>query len=71
MTAPGVRPQCQLAESGLRDTLLLTMDSAGSLIAASQLTDAGRCRGHSLAALDDLHGFSTEVTIRQMEAGPM
>ncbi|XP_043247647.1 ER membrane protein complex subunit 10-like isoform X1 [Amphibalanus amphitrite] len=62
---------CQLAESGLRDTLLLTMDAAGSLVAASQLTDAGRCHGDSLAALDGLHGFNTDVTIRQTEPGPI
>ena len=63
--------QCQLAESGLRDSLLLTMDATGSLVAASQLTDSGRCHGDSLAALEGLNGFNTDVTIRQTEAGPM
>lgn len=62
---------CQLAKAGLRDTLLLTMDAAGSLVAASQLTDAGRCDGDSLAALDQLHGFQTNVSIRQTEPGPI
>ncbi|XP_037071363.1 ER membrane protein complex subunit 10-like [Pollicipes pollicipes] len=62
---------CQLAETGLRHTLLLTMDPAGSLVAASQLTDAGRCHGDSAAALSGLHSFATDVVIRQTEAGPI
>jgi len=62
---------CQLAESGLRDSLLLTMDAAGGLVAASQLTHASRCHDDSAAALNGITAFTTDVQIRQTEPGPI
>ncbi|CAG0917472.1 unnamed protein product [Notodromas monacha] len=66
-----IAPACGLLETGLKDILILTLDSSGNLLGISDIVPVGSCG----AAFDWLEPkdfeFNTTLEIRTIEPGPI